>query len=202
MYEPRDARKAELYSIDCRPDNGNEGRPMIQLKAQNAVIANGLAWSPDMATLYWADTPNHIVHAWDWEAHSNVMRRHRVFLQFPGKPASWQPGQPGYGGRPDGAAVDSQGNYWCAMFEGGRVLKFSPDGELLAELPVPVRCPTMPCFGGADHKTLFVTSASYKRNADELEALPLSGRVIATEVDVPGLPVNFFSDSVPKDQGA
>ena len=202
MYEPRDARKAELYSIDCRPDNGNDGRPMVQLKAQNAVIANGLAWSPDMDTVYWADTANHIVHAWDWEARSNVMRRHRVFLQFPGKPAGWQPGQSGYGGRPDGAAVDSQGNYWCAMFEGGRVLKFSPEGMLLAELPVPVRCPTMPCFGGADLKTLFVTSASHHRNASELEALPLSGRVIATEVDVPGLPVNFFSDAVPKDQGA
>jgi len=86
MYEPRDARKAELYSIDMRESNGNGGKPLVQLKAQNAIIANGLAWSPDAKTLYWADTPNHVIHAWDWEAQRNVMSRHRVFQQFPGKP--------------------------------------------------------------------------------------------------------------------
>jgi sugar lactone lactonase YvrE len=194
MYEPRDARKAELYSIDLRGSNGNGGKPLVQLKAQNAIIANGLAWSPDTRTLYWADTPNHVIYAWDWEAQGNVMGRHRVFQQFPGKPEGWQPGRPGYGGRPDGAAVDVEGNYWCAMFEGGRLLKFAPEGNLLAEFPLPVRCPTMPCFGDADLKTLYVTSASYNRPAEELKALPQSGCVLATRVEVPGLPVNFVSD--------
>ena len=194
MYEPRDSRKAELYSIDCRPDNGDGGRPLVQLKAQNAVIANGLAWSPDTKTLYWSDTPNHVIHAWDWEARSNVMRRHRVFQQLPGKPPGWSTGQPGYGGRPDGAAVDSQGNYWCAMFEGGRLLKFSPGGALLAEISVPAQCPTMPCFGGDDLRTLYVTTASYNRPPAELEKYRQSGCVFSMRVDVPGLPVNFFSD--------
>lgn len=194
MYEPRDARKAELYCIDCRPDNGQGGKPRVELKAHNAVIANGLAWSPDAHTLYWADTTNHLIHSWDWDGDTNVMRRHRVFQQFPGKPAGWQPGQPGYGGRPDGAAVDAEGNYWCAMFEGQRLLKFSPAGQLLDEMQLPVRCPTMPCFGGEDLRTLYVTSASHNRSAQELEQLPLSGCVIATRVDVPGLPVNFFVD--------
>ena len=194
MYEPRDAGKAELYSIDCRPDNGIGGKPMIQLKAQDAIIANGLAWSPDARTLYWSDTPSHVIHAWDWEAQANLMHGHRVFQQFPGKPAGWQPGQAGYGGRPDGAAVDSQGNYWCAMFEGGRLLRFSPAGALLEEIAVPARCPTMPCFGGDDLKTLYLTSASYKRPAQELEELPQSGCVLAMRVDVAGLPVNFFID--------
>jgi len=194
IYEPRDARKAELYSIDMRESRGSGGgKPLVQLKAQNAITANGLAWSPDAATLYWSDTPNHVIHAWDWEAQSNAMRHHRVFQQFPGKPAGWQPGQPGYGGRPDGAAVDAEGNYWCAMFEGGRLLKFAPQGQLLAEIPVPVRCPTMPCFGGDDLRTLYVTSARINRPAEELRALPQSGCVIATRVDVPGLPVNFVS---------
>jgi sugar lactone lactonase YvrE len=194
MYEPRDARKAELYCVDLRPDNGNGGKPVVQLKAHNAVIANGLAWSPDGRTMYWSDTPNHIIHAWDWDARPNVLRHHRCFQQFEGKPPGWQAGQPGYRGRPDGAAVDAQGNYWTAMFEGQRLLKFAPSGALLAEVPVPVRCPTMPCFGGADLKTLYVTSASYNRSEPELREFPLSGHVIATRVDVPGLPVNFVSD--------
>lgn len=193
MYEPRDARKAELYSIDLRQSNGQGGKPLIEVKAENAVIANGLAWSPDGSTVYWSDTPHHVIHAWDWDGPSNAMSRYRVFRQFPGKPAGWRPGEPGYGGRPDGAAVDAQGNYWVAMFEGQRLLKFSPAGELLQEVPVPARCPTMPCFGGPDLKTLYVTSARHHRPAEELEALPLSGRVMALRVDVPGLPVNFVS---------
>lgn len=191
IYEPRDARKAELYSVDLR-DAG--GEPLVQLKAINAVTANGLAWSPDASTLYWADTPNHVIHAWDWEPEGNAMSHHRLFQQFPGKPAGWRPGQPSYGGRPDGAAVDVQGNYWCAMFEGGRLLKFAPQGQLLAEIAVPVRCPTMPCFGGDDLRTLYLTSARVNRPAEELQALPQSGCVLATQVDVPGLPVNFVSD--------
>jgi sugar lactone lactonase YvrE len=194
LYEPRDQRKAELYSIDCRPANGQDGRPLVEFKAGNAITANGLAWSPDARTVYWADTPHHVVHAWDWDAHTNGMRNHRVFQQFAPKPAGWKPGDPGYGGRPDGAAVDVEGNYWCAMYEGGRILQFSPAGELLRELPVPVRCPTMPCFGGEDLRTLYVTSASHKRPAQELARQPQAGCVFSTRVEIPGLPVNFFED--------
>jgi sugar lactone lactonase YvrE len=125
MYEPRDARQAQLFSVDCR-----DGRaPLVELKAGDAIIANGLAWSPDAATVYWTDTPSHTIHAWDWEGQSNAMSRRRVFRQWPGKPEGWQPGLPGYGGRPDGAAVDVEGNYYVAMFEGGRLLKLSPAGE-------------------------------------------------------------------------
>lgn len=190
MYEPRDARKAELYSIDLR----GGGEPLVQLKAHNAVVANGLAWSPDARTVYWSDTSRHLIHAWDWDAHSNEMASHRVFHQFPAKPAGWKPGQPGYGGRPDGAAVDSQGHYWCAMFEGQRLLRLSPAGQIVAEIPLPARCPTMPCFGGDDLRTLYVTTARHGRPAQELAEFPHSGHVLAMRVDVAGLPVNFVSD--------
>jgi sugar lactone lactonase YvrE len=193
-YEPKDARKADLYCIDCRPDNGNGGKPIVQLKAGNATAANGLAWSPDAHTLYWADTAQHAVYAWDFEAASGVMRHHRVFHAFAPKPAGWTPGQPGYGGRPDGAAVDVEGHYWCAMFEGGRLLRLSPQGEVVAQFKVPARCPTMPCFGGADGRTLYLTTARHDRPADELRAFPDSGCVFSARVDVPGLPANFFID--------
>jgi sugar lactone lactonase YvrE len=191
IYEPRDERRAELFCIDLRPDNGNGGVPLVTLKAGNATTANGIAWSPDAKTLYWSDTPQHAVHMWDWDAASNAMRNRRVFREFEPKPPGWRPGMPGYGGRPDGAAVDVEGNYWCAMYEGGRVVKLSASGELLEEFEVPVRCPTMPCFGGDDLRTLFVTTACDKRPAEELAQQPLSGHVISTRVDVPGLPVNF-----------
>ena len=191
MYEPRDARRAELYSVDCRPGNGAGGKPVIQLKAQNGVIANGLAWSPDATTVYWSDTTHHVIQSWDWDATSNAMSRHCVFHQFAPKPAGWQLGMDGYGGRPDGAAVDVQGNYWVAMFEGARVLKLSHAGDILTNYPVPAHCPTMPCFGGADLKTLYITTARDKRPPDELAAQPLAGCVLQCRVDVAGLPAHM-----------
>ena len=195
--ETRQARNAALFSVDCR-----SGTPVVERKIGPATLpattANGLAWRPDGRTLYWADTPSHTVHAWDYDDSSNAMTAQRTFLKFTPKPEGWQfdpaPSNGGYGGRPDGATVDSQGNYWVAMFEGRRVCQFAPDGTLLTEIPTPVQCPTMPCLGGDDLKTLFITSARHGRSAAELDAFPPSGCVFSTRVEVPGLPVNFFTD--------
>jgi sugar lactone lactonase YvrE len=191
IYEPRDAREAALYCLDGRAGHV----PALVRMAGDATVGNGLAWSADSRTLYWADTTGHVIHAWDWDASANTLARQRVFRQFPLKPPGWQAGMSGYGGRPDGAAVDSQGNYWVAMYEGARVLKLSPDGELLADIPTPVVCPTMVCFGGDDLQTLYLTTARQGRPAAELAALPQSGCVFAMRVDVPGLPVQFFADA-------
>jgi sugar lactone lactonase YvrE len=194
IYEPKTQPLAQLHSFDCRPAVVSGGRPQVQRQAEGASTANGLAWSPDGATLYWADTPRHTIWAWDWDAPSNRMGEQRVFAQFPAKPPGWQAGDPGYGGRPDGAAVDEEGHYWCAMYEGGRVLRIAPDGRIVQALRTPMTCPTMPCFGGEDRRTLYVTSASHGRPAAELAQQPLAGRVIGTRVAVAGLTVNFFID--------
>lgn len=190
MYEPRDAALGELFCLQARRD----GPPEVSRMAGGVTIANGLAWSPDDRRLYWTDTTTATIRVWDWQALHNTLGESRVFASFPPKPPGWQFGMTGYGGRPDGAAVDVQGNYWVAMFEGARVLKLSPQGDVLAEYPVPLQCPTMVCFGGPDSRTLYLTSASYKRSAQELAALPLSGQVLSMPVDVPGMPVNFFDD--------
>ena len=152
------------------------------------TISNGLAWSPDGRTMYWADTPAHTVWAFAFDGAGGTMGERRVFARFPPKPAS---GLEGYAGRPDGAAVDAEGCYWVAMFEGGRVLRLAPSGEILREVRVPALCPTMPCFGGPELKTVYVTSASIHRPAEELARLPHSGAVFAFDVDVPGLAVEY-----------
>jgi sugar lactone lactonase YvrE len=192
--EPKASRAGTLYSIDCR-----SGAPMVQRQAGDVLTANGLAWSPDNRTLYWADTPNHIVHAWDYDLQANTLAAHRIHLQFGPKPAGWSFTQPsaaqgGYGGRSDGAAVDVQGNYYAAMYEGAQVCKFAPDGALLQAWPTPAQCPTMPCFGGEDLRTLYLTTARHGRGAAELQAMPESGCVFSMRVETPGLPVNFFAD--------
>jgi sugar lactone lactonase YvrE len=190
MYEPRDKPDAQLFSMDSR----SGAPPVLQFKAGHATIANGLAWSPEGATLYWSDTTAHLTRAWDWNAEDNTLGGGRVFRQWPLKPPGWQFGMAGYDGRPDGAAVDVEGNYYAAMFEGARIVKLSPSGELLASIPVPSPCPTMPCFGGEDLKTLYLTTARHNRPAAELQAWPDAGRVFSMRVEVPGLPVSFFED--------
>lgn len=194
IYEPRDAARAQLFSLDRRNALAQVAEPSLELKADGATTANGLAWSPDGKTLYWSDTPAHTIRAWDWDIESNAMSGERVFMQWPPKPTGWLPGMPGYAGRPDGAAVDVQGNYYVAMFEGARILKLSPQGELLADIPVPAQCPTMPCFGGADLRTLYLTTARQNRSPQELQTYPEAGCIFSMQVDVPGLPVNFFVD--------
>ncbi len=190
LYELRDAPLAQLYSLDRR----GGVLPALEVKTGNAVIANGLAWSPDAKTVYWADTPSHAVRAWDWNADSGVMSGERIFFQWPEKPKGWQPGMAGYQGRPDGAAVDVEGNYYVAMYEGARLLKLSPAGKLLADIATPAQCPTMPCFGGGDLKTLYLTTARDERPAEELRRYPDSGCVFSMRVETAGLPVNFFLD--------
>lgn len=157
--------------------------------ADGITVSNGLGFSPDGATLLWADTKAHVVYAFDLDVASGGLSRRRVFKQFSARTE----GQPlaSYGGRPDGAAMDTEGAYWVAMFEGQRLLRIAPDGQVLRELTLPVRCPTMPCFGGADLRTLYITTSREKRPDEELAAQPLAGCVLQLRVDVPGLPANL-----------
>ena len=184
---------AAMYCIDAR-----HGPAQVTQMWGGAGTLNGLGWSPDQCTLYSADTPTHRVEARDWNGERNTLGPARVLHQFAPKPAGWQPGDGRlYGGRPDGAAVDAQGNYWCALYEGGRVVQLSPAGEVLQSIDTPAVCPTMVCLGGADGRTLFVTTARQGRLAGELARTPLAGcvLVLAQPVEVPGLPVNTFVEA-------
>ncbi len=186
IYEPRTPPLAALYRYARAP-----GAPAAELQRMvgDITVSNGLGFSPDGRTLYRSDTTSHRIYALDFDGSEGSLSRQRVLAEFPLK----QPGQPlaGYGGRPDGAAVDVEGAYWVAMFEGQRLLRLSPEGAVLQELPLPVRCPTMPCFGDADLRTLYITTARHHRPAEELAAQPLAGQVLCLRVPVPGLPVNF-----------
>ena len=184
---------AAMYCIDAR-----HGPAQVTRMWGGAGTLNGLGWSPDQRTLYSADTPTHRVEARDWDGERNAIGLARALHQFTPKPAGWQPGDAvPYGGRPDGAAVDVQGNYWCALYEGGRVVQLSPTGALLQNIATPVVCPTMVCLGGPEGRTLFVTTARQGRPEGELARTPLAGQVLmlAQPVDVPGLPVNAFAEA-------
>jgi len=174
MNERRDANTAALLRLD--PDF-----TLTPILA-DIMISNGLAFSPDGRTMYHADTPTHTVRAFDYDTVTGTPSRPRVFAQFSGETD-----------RPDGGAVDRDGNYWSAFYRGGKVVKLSPQGNVLDEFVVPAKCPTMCAFGGEDLRTLFVTSARQQREPEELAQLPQSGGIFAMRVDVPGLPEPQFA---------
>jgi len=165
----------------------SDGR--VQPIAGGISNSNGLAFSPDGRTLYWADTKGHAVDAFDVDSGAGTLSRRRAFARF--APRAEGQAIAAYGGRPDGAAVDSEGAYWVAMYEGQRLLRLAPDGATLLDLPLPVRCPTMPCFGDDDLRTLYLPTARQGRPADELARQPLAGCVLQLRVPVPGLPAHL-----------
>ena len=178
IYEPRDRPVATLY---CLTDGA------LKAVASDCTVSNGLAFSPDARTLYWADTTSHRVFRWALDAQGWPRGERELLRGWPLR----ESGQPlsRYGGRPDGAAMDAEGCYWSAMFEGRRLVRLSPAGDVLASLELPVQCATMPCFGGEDLRTLYVTTARHNRPAEELADQPLAGGVLQAQVEVPGLPV-------------
>ncbi len=189
--ESKDRPDAALYCLGKR----SKLRPDLVQIAGGALVSNGLAWSPDGRTVYWADSARHEVRTYPLTNAGQfppVLGLPLTLAQFTPRPEAGSP-QP-YGGRPDGAAVDHAGRYWVAMYEGARVLCLSPEGKVLAEYPTPAQCPTMVCFGGHDLCTLYLTTARAKRSADELARHPMSGSLFAMRVDVPGLPVGFYQD--------
>ena len=171
IYEPRDQEAAVLYILE---------RGQLRDAGPRATVSNGVAFSPDGSRLYHADTTSHKVTAYDYDLASGTIGKGRLFQQFSMDKSL------NYGGRPDGAVVDSEGAYWCAMFEGGRLLRFAPSGELLQEIALPVRCPTMLAFGGDDLRTLFITTGRHNRSAAEITSHPLSGCLLRLRVDVAG----------------
>ncbi|MEJ6672940.1 MAG: SMP-30/gluconolactonase/LRE family protein [Alphaproteobacteria bacterium] len=85
---------------------------------------------------------------------------------------------------PDGAVIDSAGRLWNAQWGAGRVACYDSKGRFVDAIKLPASQLTCPCFGGADFKTLYVTSASEGISAG---AEPLAGAVFAIEMDIPGL---------------
>lgn len=177
LYEPRQPALAALYCFE---------RGVLRRVQGDVTVSNGLAFSPAGDTLYWADTTSHTVFALPYDADSGQPGPRRVLQRF--APRASGQALADYGGRPDGAAVDSEGGYWVALFEGARLLRLSSTGVVLAELRLPVQCPTMPCFGGPDLRTLYITTSRFNRPADELLRQPAAGCVLAVPVDIPGLP--------------
>jgi len=120
----------------------------VRVVDEGIEIANGLGFSPDDRTLYFADSARRVIYAYDVAANGNLSRR-RVFVQIPKEE-----------GLPDGLTVDRDGFVWCAQWYGAQVVRYDPDGCVERRIPMPVRQVSSVIFGGPDLTDLYVTTAA------------------------------------------
>lgn len=139
------------------------------------TLSNGLGWTPDGATAYHVDTPTGRVDALDGSLDPASRRPHVRIAEEHGKP--------------DGLVVDSEGALWVALFGGGRVRRYTPDGRLDVELRVPVARTTACTLAGDDLRDLVVTTS--RENAEDPE--PEAGALFTARADVPGIPARTFT---------
>jgi len=137
---------------------------------------NSICFSPDGRVMYFADSPEGRIWAYDYDAdHARIINR-RLIYDFVDEP-----------GLPDGSVVDSEGFIWNAEWNGYRIVRISPDGVLDRVVEVPVKNPTCIAFGGDDLKTLYITTSRLMMSESELASMPTSGGLYALEIDVAGI---------------
>jgi len=132
------------------------------------TVSNGIAFSPDGRLMYFSDSRVDRSFQYDLDPATGSISGRRTFIDTTT-----------YAGRIDGATVDGDGNYWGALFQGGAIGCFSPNGDLLQKIEMPVSCPTMCSFGGPNMDILFVTSATFFMSQSDLVQEPQAGGLFA-----------------------
>ncbi len=163
-----------LLSLD---QHGN-----VRVLLEGIVESNGLDWSKDGRTLYYVDSGEPVIRRYAYDAESGTVGERLTDLAVTGSmPVT-----------PDGLVVDADGAVWVAMWEGGSIRCYAPDGSLVSDLPVPVTRPTCPAFIGPGLDILVVTTAWEGLSSDEREHEPWAGHLLATAAPVRGrLPHRF-----------
>lgn len=185
MFEPRTVERAAMYVLE----QGRVREAWGPKDGWGVKVSNGLAFSADGKTLFQSDTPNHVIYQFDYDAAHATVSNRRVFAQRPANRTD-----PDYGGRPDGAAIDAEGCYWSAQFDGAQVLRYSPDGEIIGRVSVAARRTTMIAFGGVDLRTMFITTAREGASEDEMAHHPNAGRIFAIELPIAGRAEPLYRD--------
>jgi sugar lactone lactonase YvrE len=166
----------------ARPDGHLYRYDAARLSApvvSSLITQNGLSWSPDGRTMYLSDSHpmRQLVWAFDYDVDAGEPHNRRLFVDMVNLP-----------GRPDGAAVDSDGCYWTCGNDGGCLLRFTPQGRLDRTIDLPMAKPSMCAFGGPELDTLLVTSINPGQGADDW-----AGAVVLVRPGVTGVTEALFA---------
>jgi sugar lactone lactonase YvrE len=164
-------RNASLYVL--------EAGGQLTRKLTEVVCSNGLAWTADGRTMYYIDSGERIVWAFDYDPETGAIANRRVAIEYPAD----EPGGP------DGMCIDAEGMLWIGHWGGWQAGRWDPaTGRKLAQVEIPVENVTSCAFGGERLDELYITTAG-GGNEQNAEQQPLAGGLFRVKVDVPGLPV-------------
>lgn len=169
MSKPRHPGAASLYRLD----------PDLSLTAvlTDTTLSNGIGFSPSGELMYFIDSTTQRIDVFEYDVETGTPSDRRRFAEI-------DPGA----GLPDGLCVDAEGGVWVALFGGGAVRRYAPDGELDEIVGLPVSNATCPAFGGADLDVLYVTTTRHLLSDEALAAQPLAGALFEFRPGVRGLP--------------
>ncbi len=147
------------------------------------ICSNGIAFDPEDKRMYFGDTQRKMVYIFDFDIEEGRIWNQREFFSTKDWP-----------GLVDGATVDTEGYYWFALVQGGKILRVDPKGRLDKEIDLPIPSPTCVTFGGKDYETLYVTTAKAFLSDALLEKYPQSGDLFAIHgLGVKGIPEPKFA---------
>lgn len=164
----------QLYCVDAA------GRSAVF--ASGIRISNALCFSPDGRTMYFADSLDRTIRAYDYSPADGTASAPRILVDT-------EPYQSG----PDGATVDADGYIWVCLVQVGKIARFSPAGQLDRMIDAPTDMPSCVAFGGLDLSTLYVTSIKDSGSGRAISRHPDGGFLFAIDgLGVRGLPEARF----------
>lgn len=143
----------------------------------NVTISNGLDWSEDGRVMYFIDSPSQAVDIFDFDSTAGTIANRRTLVRIPRAQ-----------GVPDGLTLDAQGYVWVALWGGGAVHRYAPDGSLDAIVRVPTADATSCTFGGGDLGDLYITTAAVRVSLSERAQQPAAGGLFRARPGSAGRP--------------
>jgi sugar lactone lactonase YvrE len=165
-----------LYRLD--PDGS------LHRILDDVTISNGLDWSDAGTTMYFIDSPTRSIDVFEFDLTGGNIRNRRTFVRIPR-------GE----GVPDGMTLDAEGYVWVALWGGGAVHRYAPDGRCDTVVRVPTRYPTSCAFGGSDLGDLYITTAHVKLTPQERAEQPQAGGIFVARPGPKGRPANRYGCS-------
>jgi len=151
---------------------------------KHITISNGLAWSPDNTRLYYTDSGDHTIYTFDFDFLKRTIQNQQIFIQLPTDNSE---------GVPDGLTIDAEGCIWSARWDGAKVVRYSPIGEAILEVNLPVSRVTACTFGGENLDDLFITTAAMGLTAEQRARQPYAGDIFVYKTNTKGLETPFFA---------
>jgi sugar lactone lactonase YvrE len=170
-------RKSPVGALYCVTPNHQ-----VMKKIDGAIVSNGLGWNEKQDKMFYIDTKKSAIFVLDYDIETGDISNQRVFVDLSS-----------YHGGGDGMTVDLQDNLWVAMWDVGEIHCYDAYGKLIDVIKMPISRVTSCCFGGKEHKDLYVTSSKNGLTPEQLTEQPLAGSIFVIKLGIKGVETTAFA---------